>query len=52
MIKNSLLLALIAFASGTVLSSCNTTAGFGEDLQKVGSKLETKADDTGGTGTN
>lgn len=46
---NSLRLALLAFASGAILSSCSTTAGFGQDLQKVGSKLENKAEETGGT---
>lgn len=42
------LLLLLAVPALT-LASCNTTAGFGQDLQKVGSKLEKKADETGGT---
>lgn len=29
-------------------SSCATTRGFGQDLQKVGNRLETQADSTGG----
>lgn len=42
----SMLLCL--FAAG-VLSACNTTKGFGQDLQKVGEKMEEAAEDTGGT---
>ncbi len=30
------------------LPSCATTKGFGQDLQKVGGKLESRADATGG----
>jgi len=30
------------------LPSCATTRGFGQDLQKVGGKLENRADATGG----
>jgi entericidin A len=37
------LLALFA------LSACNTTRGFGQDLQKVGEKMEDAAKDTGAT---
>ncbi len=29
-------------------SSCATTKGFGRDVQKVGNKIETKAEQTGG----
>lgn len=29
-------------------SSCATTRGFGQDLQKVGNRLENSADSTGG----
>jgi len=28
------------------LSSCNTTAGFGADVQKVGKRLENRAENT------
>jgi predicted small secreted protein len=38
--------ATIAFAFAT--SSCATTKGFGRDVQKVGNKIETKANQTGG----
>ncbi|GAA5123893.1 entericidin A/B family lipoprotein [Luteolibacter yonseiensis] len=41
-------LVIAAFAA-LAATSCSTTKGFGEDLQKVGSKLETKAEATGGT---
>ena len=47
--KNLIRFALLAFTSGVILTSCNTTKGFGEDLQKIGGRLETKADETGGT---
>ncbi len=30
-------------------SSCSTTKGFGQDLQKVGNRLEQSAESTGGT---
>ena len=36
--------AVLAFGN-----SCSTTKGFGQDLQKVGSRLEERADATGGT---
>lgn len=36
--------ALLA-AAGVLLSSCSTTKGFGRDLQKVGNKIENKADE-------
>ncbi len=40
---------LLAAAAGMALStSCATTKGFGQDLQKVGNKLENQADETGG----
>lgn len=31
------------------LVGCNTARGLGQDLSKVGSKIEQAADDTGGT---
>ena len=49
MTKILLRFALLAFASGTILASCNTTAGVGKDIQKLGSKMETSAENTGGT---
>ena len=39
--------AASAFTFAT--SSCATTKGFGQDLQKVGQKVETEAVQTGGT---
>ena len=42
------MLLLAAFACAP-LAACNTTKGFGKDLQKVGEKMEGAADDTGGT---
>ncbi|MEP4076879.1 entericidin A/B family lipoprotein [Haloferula sp.] len=47
--KNLLRLAALAFATGTFLSSCNTTAGVGRDIQKLGGKMEDSAERTGGT---
>ena len=47
---NPLKLTLIVAATGSILStSCATTRGFGQDLQKVGNKLENDAVATGGT---
>lgn len=42
----ALFLAFLAIAAST---SCSTTKGFGQDLQKVGNRLETRADAAGGT---
>jgi|GEM_PF-3371897 entericidin A len=46
---------LIALAAAVVglggFSSCNTSRGFGQDLQKVGGNITQSADQTGGTGT-
>lgn len=40
---------LLLSAISTVFStSCATTKGFGQDLQKVGSRIENKANSTGG----
>lgn len=45
------LLMLSAFFAGS-LAACNTVKGAGQDVQKVGGKLEESAEKTGGTGTN
>lgn len=45
------LLMLSAFFAGT-LAACNTVKGAGQDIQKVGGKMEESAEKTGGTGTN
>lgn len=42
--KRSILLLLLALVATTGLSACNTVKGFGQDLQKVGEKMEDKAD--------
>jgi predicted small secreted protein len=44
-----LTLVLSAVTASVLCSSCATSRGFGRDLQKVGDKIETKADETGGT---
>jgi entericidin A len=41
-----LLLAMFSVAS---LGACNTVKGVGKDLEKVGGKMQRKADETGGT---
>lgn len=38
------LMLLALFATGT-LTACNTMAGAGKDVQKVGEKVEDKAED-------
>lgn len=41
-------LLLLTVVSTVFSSSCATTRGFGQDLQKVGNRLENDADSTGG----
>ena len=41
--KRSTLLLLIALLGTIGLTACNTVKGFGQDLQKVGGKMEEKA---------
>lgn len=44
------IIALLSATLGVALStSCSTTRGFGQDLQKVGNRLENRAEATGGT---
>ena len=38
--KRVLMLALLGMFSMAVLSACNTVAGAGKDMQKVGEKVE------------
>lgn len=38
-------LLLLALFSVSTLSACNTMAGAGKDVQKVGEKVEDKAED-------
>lgn len=42
-------LLLLAMFSSAFLSACNTVEGVGEDVQKVGEKVEGAANDTGAT---
>ncbi len=50
--KRLIALMLLAMFSVSTLSACNTMKGAGKDVQKVGEKMEDKADDTGGTNPN
>lgn len=43
----AILILLLATLIG--VAGCNTMAGFGKDLQKVGDKIEDKADKSGAT---
>ncbi|MFL6585964.1 MAG: entericidin A/B family lipoprotein [Luteimonas sp.] len=44
------LMLLAMFTVGT-LTACNTMKGAGQDVQKVGEKVEDSANNTGGTTT-
>lgn len=50
--KRSIALLLLLAFSASLLAACNTTQGFGKDLQKVGEKVEGAAEETGGTDPN
>ena len=43
----AILILLSMFSLG--MTACNTMAGAGKDVQKVGEKVEDAAEDTGGT---
>ncbi|MCR6686600.1 entericidin A/B family lipoprotein [Pseudoxanthomonas sp.] len=43
--KRIIALALLSLFSMSMLSACNTMAGAGKDVQKVGEKVEDKAQD-------
>ena len=43
--KRLLALTVLSMFSLGILSGCNTTAGAGKDVQKVGEKVEDKAQD-------
>ncbi|MGY1410503.1 MULTISPECIES: entericidin A/B family lipoprotein [unclassified Luteimonas] len=47
--KRLMALMLLAMFSVGTLSACNTMKGVGKDVEKVGDKVQDKADDTGGT---
>ena len=43
--KRLIAVMLLAMVSTTALTACNTMAGAGKDVQKVGEKVEQKAED-------
>lgn len=43
--KRMIALLMLAMFSTATLSACNTMAGAGKDVQKVGEKVEDKAQD-------
>jgi predicted small secreted protein len=47
--KRLMALVLLALFSVGTLSACNTMKGVGKDVEKVGDKVQEKAEDTGGT---
>ncbi len=47
--KRIVILMMVSMFSIGMLSACNTVAGAGKDVQKVGEKVEEAADDTGAT---
>ena len=47
--KRSIALLLLALFTAGSLSACNTVRGAGQDVQKVGEKMEDSAERTGGT---
>ena len=47
--KRVIALAMLSMFSVALLAGCNTVAGAGKDVQKVGEKVEEAADDTGAT---
>ncbi|MGV8931937.1 MAG: entericidin A/B family lipoprotein [Luteimonas sp.] len=47
--KRFVALALLAVFSMSFITACNTMKGAGKDVQKVGEKVEQKADESGAT---
>ncbi len=47
--KRLIALALLSVFSMSFITACNTIKGAGQDVQKVGEKVEQKADDSGAT---
>jgi predicted small secreted protein len=45
---NSYQILLLAAAATALSTSCAASRGFGQDLQKIGGKIEREADATGG----
>ena len=52
LMKRLFALLLLAMFSTGFLTACNTVKGAGQDVQKVGEKMEDKAEGTGGTNPN
>ena len=50
--KRLIALMLLAMFSVGTLTACNTMKGAGQDVQKVGEKVEDKAQDSGATKPN
>lgn len=50
--KRLMAVMLLALFAAGGLSACNTMKGAGQDVQKVGEKVEQKADDSGATEPN
>lgn len=50
--KRLIALSMLTLFSLGMLSACNTMKGAGQDVQKVGEKVEDKADDSGATDPN
>lgn len=50
--KRIVSLAVLALFAANFLVACNTVKGAGKDMQKVGEKVEQKADDSGATTPN
>lgn len=47
--KSKLLLIVTALGSLALFAGCSTAQGFGRDLQKVGTRMEQRAEASGGT---
>ena len=47
--KRIAILMMVSMFSIGMLTACNTVAGAGKDVQKVGEKVQDAADDTGAT---
>jgi entericidin A len=47
--KIHIVILFAAIAGVSLTTSCSTTKGLGQDLQKVGERIEDRAESTGGT---
>lgn len=50
--KRLIAVTLLAMFSVGFLAACNTMEGAGKDVEKVGEKIQDKADDSGATDPN